>query len=173
MKPRAITVQQIAEARVLRSDLGWTFDRIAKILGVAEGTVRYQLSQGKQIEIRELAKRMHRSAINSVKSGRVQKMTRDFTAKAIERRLLQQGRCAMTGRLFEYVSGSDWMPSCDRLDHTGPYSMRNTQFVGKAVNLARQSRSVPEFVEFCKDIVSHTKFPEISREEIEAFQNAT
>jgi hypothetical protein len=172
VKPRAITSDQLREARLIRSRLGWSFQKTADAVGCKEGTLRYHLNQADQMDALEIAKRLHRSAAASVAAGRVSKMTKNYTVAALKRRLEKSGTCALTGHLFEYKTGSPWFPSSDRLDNAGPYSMRNTHLVCVLVNTTRHALSIPEFISLCRDVAYFADNPTISRAMAEAFANA-
>ena len=171
MNPRAITTEQIREARLIRSRLGWSYQKIADAVGCKEGTLRYHLNQVDEMDALEIAKRLHRSAAASVNAGRVSKITKDYTVAALKRRLEKSGTCALTGHLFEYKTGSPWFPSSDRLDNAGPYSMRNTHLVCCAINVARHQLTIPEFISLCRDVSYFADNPTMSRAMAEAFAN--
>ena len=96
---------------------------------------------------------------------------RGFTAAALEALLDEQGYCAITGNMFDDTVGSYYLPSCDRLDHQGAYTLDNIQLVGAVVNRARQSLSVEDFLRLCRDVV-HYQDMGIGRWLSEAFDKA-
>lgn len=65
----------------------------------------------------------------------------------------QGGRCALSGMEIGFVHSKRGNASLDRIDSSKPYEKGNVWWVHKNVNLAKQSLSVEEFVELCRQVV--------------------
>ena len=63
-----------------------------------------------------------------------------------------KGRCALSGRAFDYIKKSEDNASLDRIDSSKGYIYGNLQFVTKRVNLGKRNQSDPEFREWCGDV---------------------
>lgn len=73
--------------------------------------------------------------------------------------LAQDGKCALTGMDIGFTSANKATASLDRIDSTKGYTLHNVWWLHSDVNFAKQSLTVNEFVELCRNVVSHsTKF---------------
>lgn len=68
----------------------------------------------------------------------------------------QGGTCHYTGRPMTLAIHQPMTVSVDRVDSTMGHVMGNLVLCGRQVNTLKGSQSVAEFVDLCRDVVSHT-----------------
>jgi hypothetical protein len=66
--------------------------------------------------------------------------------------IVEQGRCAISGRPFVYKTGSIDAPSIDRIDSERGYTPDNIMFVGAHINIMKGRLDLETFVNLCKDV---------------------
>lgn len=76
--------------------------------------------------------------------------------------LLQNKKCALTGRSIGFEASKNNSASLDRIDSSKPYVKSNVQWVHKDVNFAKQSLSVEVFVKLCEEVTKYAKIPKNS-----------
>jgi hypothetical protein len=75
--------------------------------------------------------------------------------------VVQRGLCAMTGRSMDCRAKLDRerdgsQPSIDRIDSAGPYAIGNVHLVCWAINLMKNTLTVPAFLGWCSAVVANS-----------------
>ena len=77
--------------------------------------------------------------------------------ESVVKAIIDQGRCAISGRPFVYKTGHIDSPSIDRINSEHGYTPDNVMFVGSHVNIMKGSLELETFVELCSDIGKNRK----------------
>ncbi|RYD85040.1 MAG: AraC family transcriptional regulator [Verrucomicrobiaceae bacterium] len=70
---------------------------------------------------------------------------------------LQDGKCALSGRIISFQPTLKCSASLDRKDSSIGYIEGNVWWVHKDVNLAKQSLSIADFILLCQDVAQQNK----------------
>jgi len=78
--------------------------------------------------------------------------------EALIRRILDNGRCSLSGRPLVFESNYITTPSIDRIDSSKGYTDDNIQWVGASINNAKATLDNNDFIELCADIARHNGY---------------
>ena len=77
---------------------------------------------------------------------------------ALIERILDSGKCCLSGRALVFESNYMTTPSLDRIDSDMGYTDANVQWVGASINTAKATLNNQDFVDMCADIARHNGY---------------
>ena len=158
MSYRKVTIEVEERARALREEFGYSWQKIADIEGVARSTLCVHMQE--PLGAWKMAVRMvttiEKDQAERRRKGRLLLDIRDdLTVENVYQKFLKTDRCEVTGLKFVGIISSPYIPSLDRIDAGGPYTMTNIRIVRWTHNRARNSQSVDDYLENCKEVVHY------------------
>lgn len=120
----------------------------------------YLLAKKRQPTARRHYRRMAGNAKMRAKAGRLPcEITTEFLLALHEQ---QHGRCALTGRLFTFISRNQREAafdnsSLDRVEPSKGYTVNNVRLITHWANVMKYSASDDELFEMCRAILAHSE----------------
>lgn len=91
-------------------------------------------------------------------------LTWNLDEDALIERILDSGKCCLSGRPLVFESNYITTPSLDRIDSDVGYTDANVQWVGASVNTAKATLENQIFIDLCADIARHNGYTVIKQE---------
>ena len=158
MSYRKVTPEVVERARTLREEFGYSWKKIADIEGVARSTlcVHMQEPLGAWKTAVKMVATIEKDQAERRRKGRpLLDIRDDLTVENVYQKFRKTPRCERTGLKFVGIIGSPYIPSLDRIDAGGPYTMSNIRIVRWVHNQARNNLSVEDYDEICKEAVRY------------------